>query len=143
MLNIFFIYIRVLKATRDIKAGEIIFEEPPVFAGPSKSSKPICLVCLNEVRQVRSTIFDQYISVICMLYILGKFIISYINLQIGPNTLNEVNNVWCERCDFPMCSSECSAAHINMPECSIISRHKPMKINKGRFASYDHQYIYE
>ena len=75
MLNIFFIYIRVLKATRDIKAGEIIFEEPPVFAGPSKSSKPICLVCLNEVRQVRSTIFDQYISVICMLYILGKFII--------------------------------------------------------------------
>ena len=50
MLNIFLIHIRVLKATRDIKAGEIIFEEPPVFAGPSKSSKPICLVCLNEVR---------------------------------------------------------------------------------------------
>ena len=64
MLNIFVIPYRVLKATRNIKAGEIIFEEPPVFAGPSKSSKPICLVCLNEVRQVISAVINQYISVI-------------------------------------------------------------------------------
>ena len=66
MLNILLIHIRVLKATRDIKAGEIIFEEPPVFAGPSKSSKPICLVCLNEVRQIISAVIDQYISVTCL-----------------------------------------------------------------------------
>ena len=79
MLNIFFIYIRVLKATRDIKAGEIIFEEPPVFAGPSKSSKPICLVCLNEVRQVRSKIFDQYIFYACYIF-WENSLLSYINL---------------------------------------------------------------
>ena len=51
--------------------------------------------------------------------------------------MNEVNNVWCETCDFPMCSSDCSAAHINMPECLIISRHKQVKINKGKFAILD------
>ena len=131
MLSIFLIHIRVLKATRDIKAGEIIFEEPPVFAGPSKSSKPICLVCLNEVRHVGS---ELLISILFNNIFGDILLLSYMNLQIGPNTLNEVNNVWCEQCDFPMCSSECSAAHINMPECSIISRHKPMKIKKGKFA---------
>ena len=47
-IEVFHFY-RILKATRKIRAGEIIFEEPPIFAGPSKSSKPICLVCLNEV----------------------------------------------------------------------------------------------
>ena len=51
--------------------------------------------------------------------------------------MNEVNNVWCETCDFPMCSSDCSAAHISMPECIVISRHKPMKINKGKLALTD------
>ena len=72
MLNIFLIHNRVLRATRDIKAGEIIFEEPPVFAGPSKSSKPICLVCLNEVRQIISAVIDQYLSVICLCHTFGE-----------------------------------------------------------------------
>ena len=82
MINIFLIHIRVLKATRDIKAGEIIFEEPPVFAGPSKSSKPICLVCLNEVRQVSSDLlFSIYLYYCILVIFLGKILLlSYMNL---------------------------------------------------------------
>ena len=32
-------------ATRDIKPGEVIFEERPLVFGPSDSTKPICLGC--------------------------------------------------------------------------------------------------
>ena len=82
LLNIFFIHIRVLKATRDIKAGEIIFEEPPVFAGPSKSSKPICLVCLNEVRHVSSELLiSTFFNMQYTCHIFGDILLlSYMNL---------------------------------------------------------------
>ena len=44
--------LRTLRATRDIRAGEIIFEEKPLLSGPPKSSHPLCLVCLNPVSHV-------------------------------------------------------------------------------------------
>ena len=38
---------RILVATKNIKAGEVIFEESPLFSGPAKTSNPICLQCLG------------------------------------------------------------------------------------------------
>ena len=40
-------------ASRDIRAGEVIFEEMPLTFGPSDNSRPVCLGCY----QVRSDVF--------------------------------------------------------------------------------------
>ena len=32
-------------ASRDIRAGEVIFEELPLTFGPSDNSRPVCLGC--------------------------------------------------------------------------------------------------
>ena len=40
---------RILVATRMVKAGEILFEERPLFKGPAKRSTPICLTCLGPM----------------------------------------------------------------------------------------------
>ena len=32
-------------ASRDIRAGEVIFEEMPLTFGPSDNSRPVCLGC--------------------------------------------------------------------------------------------------
>ena len=42
---------RILISTRNIEAGEVIFEEKPLFSGPAKSSNPICLNCLGSQAQ--------------------------------------------------------------------------------------------
>ena len=39
-------------ASRDIRAGEVIFEEMPLTFGPSDNSRPVCLGCY----QVRSDV---------------------------------------------------------------------------------------
>ena len=40
---------RYVVATRDIKAGEVIFEEQPVTAGPKQFTPPVCLGCFDPV----------------------------------------------------------------------------------------------
>jgi len=40
---------RHMVATRDIKPGEVIFEEPPLTYGPSDNTKSICLGCYEMV----------------------------------------------------------------------------------------------
>ena len=40
---------RFLVATRDIKAGEVIFEENPLAVGPNSVSTPQCIFCHSKV----------------------------------------------------------------------------------------------
>ena len=41
--------LRYLVATRNIKAGEIIFEELPLVVAPNATSTPQCIVCHSKV----------------------------------------------------------------------------------------------
>ena len=40
---------RFVVATRDIKAGEVIMEEPPITIGPKQYTAPVCLGCYVPV----------------------------------------------------------------------------------------------
>lgn len=40
---------RFVVATRDIEAGEIIIEEPPITVGPKQFSSVVCLGCYKQV----------------------------------------------------------------------------------------------
>ena len=40
---------RVLFATRDIQAMELVLVDPGTVVGPNYSSQPVCLECLKEV----------------------------------------------------------------------------------------------
>ena len=42
---------RALVATRDIAAGELVFEERPLTVGPLHDTPPVCLGCFGEVRE--------------------------------------------------------------------------------------------
>ncbi len=44
--------IRHMVASRDIKAGEVIFEEAPLTFGPSENSRPVCLGCYTTLRKL-------------------------------------------------------------------------------------------
>ena len=41
---------RALVATRDIAAGELVFEERPLTVGPLHDTPPVCLGCFDKVR---------------------------------------------------------------------------------------------
>ena len=41
---------RALVATRDIAAGELVFEERPLTVGPLHDTPPVCLGCFGKVR---------------------------------------------------------------------------------------------
>ena len=43
---------RYLKATRDIKKGELILEENSLIRGPAKPTLPVCLGCYTELDKV-------------------------------------------------------------------------------------------
>ncbi|KAJ8936161.1 hypothetical protein NQ318_016485, partial [Aromia moschata] len=45
---------RHLRATRDIKPGEIILQEPPLIWGPSQMTVPVCLGCGKAVNEKNS-----------------------------------------------------------------------------------------
>ena len=40
---------RALVATRDIAAGELVFEERPLTVGPLHDTPPVCLGCFDKV----------------------------------------------------------------------------------------------
>ena len=46
--HLFINWFRILVATRNVRAGEVLFQEKPLFLGPAKISTPICLMCLGS-----------------------------------------------------------------------------------------------
>ena len=54
---------RYIVATRDIRAGEIIFEESPLAVGPNAVSTPQCIMCHSKVSSTYSVpVYDDNIS---------------------------------------------------------------------------------
>ena len=54
---------RYIVATRDIRAGEIIFEESPLAVGPNAVSTPQCIMCHSKVSSTYSVpVYDDDIS---------------------------------------------------------------------------------
>ena len=54
---------RYIVATRDIRAGEIIFEESPLVVGPNAVSTPQCIMCHSKVSSTYSVpVYDDDIS---------------------------------------------------------------------------------
>ena len=54
---------RYIVATRDIRAGEIIFEESPLAVGPNAVSTPQCIMCHSKVCSTYSVlVYDDDIS---------------------------------------------------------------------------------
>jgi hypothetical protein len=54
---IFFFHIRYLAASRDLKAGDVLIDEPPLVIGPCADSLYICLGCYIEIVPELSTIY--------------------------------------------------------------------------------------
>ena len=40
-----------MKASRDIKQGELIFENKPIVVGPNQNAKSICLGCFAQASE--------------------------------------------------------------------------------------------
>ena len=63
-------------ASRDIKAGEIVFKEAPLTFGPSETSKPICLG-------------QWFLNFLCIYPLFDTFWQSKIEIFVGNGTKNE------------------------------------------------------
>ena len=46
---------RFLVAQTDLKPGQLIFNELPMIVGPRQLTKPICLGCHKELKEVKYT----------------------------------------------------------------------------------------
>ena len=74
---------RIMVATRDIRAGEVILEEAPAVWGPNSKSAAVCLECLKPC--ITSVTTDEE------------------NLS----DLSEISMKTCSKCHFPVCGEEC------------------------------------
>ena len=54
----YFLFLRYIVATRDIHAGEVIYEELPLAVGPNAVSTPQCILCHNKVIFVKTNQVD-------------------------------------------------------------------------------------
>ena len=75
---------RVMIASRDIRAGEIILEEMPAIWGPSNKSAAVCLGCLKLTWKS-----------------VGKSDVVE-NDEVVDTTVRT-----CTKCKFPVCGTEC------------------------------------
>jgi hypothetical protein len=103
---------RYLIATRDLKKGEIIFQEFPLAAAPQKTSSLICPGCFNtpesQVSQTHHYLL-QSDKIHLRDYSLGD--INYLPIIVN-SCIN--NTTQCPNCGWPLCSAE---------ECPGIARH--------------------
>ena len=76
---------RIMVATRDIRAGEIILEEMPAVWGPNNKSAAVCLECLNPAFKLPDASVDEKV-----------------NGDKGGILINT-----CSKCHFPICGAEC------------------------------------
>ena len=75
---------RVMIASRDIRAGEIILEEMPAIWGPNNKSPAVCLGCLKPTW--KSMEKNDVVE----------------NDEVVDTTLRT-----CSKCKFPVCGTEC------------------------------------
>ena len=76
---------RIMVATRDIRAGEIILEEMPAVWGPNNKSSAVCLECLRPAIKVTFTSVDDE----------------------GKEDKGGISINTCSKCHFPICGDKC------------------------------------
>ena len=76
---------RIMVATRDIRAGEIILEEYPAVWGPNNKSAAVCLGCLKPALKIQ----------------LNK------SGDEAEDTIKDISINTCPKCCFPICGTEC------------------------------------
>ena len=52
-------------ASREIKQGELIFENEPIAVGPNQNAKSICLGCYAQVNVL--SMLDRLLYVLCLM----------------------------------------------------------------------------
>lgn len=75
----------LMVASRDIKAGETILEEPPAVWGPNNKSLPVCLECLKPVK------VDK---------------VSHVDAD-GNQVEETMVSSFCSKCNYPICDADC------------------------------------
>lgn len=76
---------RIMVATRDIRAGETILEEPPAVWGPNSKSTAVCLECLSSPPKILESECN--------------------NKQDEADDIRATNK--CSKCQFPVCGNKC------------------------------------
>lgn len=91
---------RHLKATRDIKQGEIILRELPLVYGPKVISSPICLGC-NQL------LVEKHLT----------------PARIDRKTKTKIprNYYKCSKCKWPLCGPDCENSKLHVDECNLMA----------------------
>ena len=88
-------------AQTDLKPGQLIFNELPMIVGPRQLTKPICLGCHKELKEVK--------------YTCSRFVTSSLTLISSLYRLLVFG-----RCGWPVCSKKCEDSQYHDLECRIM-----------------------
>lgn len=91
---------RHLRATRDIKQGEIILTEPPLVLGPKTVSFPMCLGC-NRLLEPKDLIQPK--------------VDKKSKIRKPPNYYK------CTKCKWPLCGPQCENSKFHVDECNLMA----------------------
>lgn len=104
-----------MRATRTIKAGDVILREKPLIFGPKIISAPICLGCNRFVKpqdiRVNQPAPPPSSS-------------SNRNRNQKPKVKIERNYYKCSTCKWPLCSRECEKSPAHLDECQLMAAKK-------------------
>lgn len=94
---------RFVRATRDIKCGEVILKERPYIVGPKVISTPICLGCHKSLEP------QQF----------------QIPIDDNKRKTKTVKNFYkCSKCKWPLCSEQCEKSESHIDECNLMIERK-------------------
>ena len=87
-------------AQTDLKPGQLIFNELPMIVGPRQLTKPICLGCHKELKEVKYTC-SRFVTTLPLIFSVYRFLV------FG-------------RCGWPVCSKKCEDSQYHDLECRIM-----------------------
>ena len=108
-------------AQTDLKPGQLIFNELPMIVGPRQLTKPICLGCHKELKEVKYTC-SRFVTLplLSISFLYGRLLLF-------------------DRCGWPVCSKKCEDSQYHDLECRImraggqkVNISKNMSISKDR-----------
>lgn len=98
-----------MQASRNIKAGEIIFREMPLVFGPKIISAPICLGCNRYVKPQDIPLKTSHDG----------------NNHNRKSKVKYQRNYYkCSKCKWPVCNNECEKSSIHLDECQLMTEKK-------------------
>lgn len=101
-----------MRATRIIKAGDVILREMPLIFGPKIVSAPVCLGCNRYVKPQDIRINQTTLAP------------NNRNRNQKPKVKTERNYYKCSTCKWPLCSHECEKSPAHLDECQLMAEKK-------------------